>query len=769
MATPAAAQTAALKLQSALALHQQGRLDQAEAIYREILRQEPRHFDALQLLATIAAQRGNFSAAVPLFDQALAIDPDHGGLLVNRGVALQELGRLEEALASYERALALTPGDPGVLNNRGNVLRYLKRPEEALASYEHALRCLADYPDALNNRGIALQDLGRFAEALASYDRALALEPDHAEAHNNRGIALHKLDRIGEALASYERAIAIRPGYAEALYNRGNALRAQRLSEAALASYDLALAARPGYAAALADRANTLADLKRLHEALASYDLALAAEPRNAQVLNNRGIVLQDLKRYDEALASFTRALEITPQAEFLFGTWLNAKMQICDWSAVPDAVSALSGKVARGDKATHPFFFLALSASAALQQQAAQTWARHRHPARPLAPAPGARTGGERIRVGYFSADFRTHPVGLATAELFETHDRSRFEITAFSLRPAAADDAVRQRIARAFDAFIEVDRRSDAEVVALARQRGIDIAVDLGGFTTDSRTDLFALRVAPLQVGFLGYPGTMGAPYMDYLVADATIVPQAYRQYYSEKIACLPSFQPGDSTRPPGEDAPARAALGLPQTGCVFCCFNNVYKITPGVFDGWARILGKVPGSVLWLRSGNDWATRNLQQEAAARGIDPQRLVFAPHVGLAEHFARHRGADLFLDTYPYNAHSTANDALWAGLPVLTRAGETFASRVGASQLHAIGLPELVTATQEDYESLAIALATDRARLAEIRERLARNRLTAPLFDARLYVRSLEALYRAMHERLHATLPPADITQGVK
>jgi predicted O-linked N-acetylglucosamine transferase (SPINDLY family) len=692
----AAAEVNSAGIQAAFAMHQKGELTQAEALYKEILASQPRNFDALQLLATIAAQRENFATAVELFDRALKINPLHASSLYNRGIALRNLKRSEEALDSYDRALRIKPDYAEALCSRGNALRDLKRWEEALDSYDRALGIRPAYAEALLNRGNALRDQRRLDEAVASYDRAIEAQPDNAGAFNNRGSVLRDLMRGEEAVASYDRALRIKPDYAEALSNRGNAL--------------------------------------------------------------------LDLKRVPEALESYGRALRINPDYPFLYGTWLQTRMQICDWTDLPRDIAALVDKVSRGGQASPPFPVAVLSSSPALQQKAAEIYMQHKHPLSLALPEVPRRPRRDRIRVGYFSADYRIHPVSLLTAELFETHDRSRFEVTAFSFGPDTRDE-VRKRAKAAFENFIDVRNTSDTDVAMLARNLGIDIAVDLGGYTGDSRTGIFALRAAPLQINFLGYPGTMGAQYIDYLIADTTIVPETDKRYYAEKIAYIPSWLPNDSTRRIADKDFTRDALGLPQKGFVFCCFNNHYKITPRTFDGWMRILKEVDQSVLWLSDGNGRAKDNLRKEASLRGIAAERLVFAQRMPmLQDHLARQRSADLFIDTLPCNAGTTASDALWAGLPVLTCVGSAFAGRMAASLLNTIHLPELITSTQEEYEALAIELATNPEKLRQIRQKLEKNRLTTPLFDAKLYTQHIEAAYTQMYERHQAGLPPDHI-----
>jgi predicted O-linked N-acetylglucosamine transferase (SPINDLY family) len=373
-------------------------------------------------------------------------------------------------------------------------------------------------------------------------------------------------------------------------------------------------------------------------------------------------------------------------------------------------------------------------------------------------------RPASQKIRIGYFSADFRNHAVSLLTAELYELHDKNKFEIIAFSF---GVDDKgpMRLRLSQAFNQFIDVCDMSDLEIAKLARDLQIDIAVDLGGHTQDSRTGIFSNRAAPIQISYIGYLGTMGAEYYDYLLADETIIPDELQKFYAEKIVYLPSYQVNDRKRLISDRQFTRQELGLPEHGFVFCCLNNNYKILPATFDGWMRILKIVVGSALWLLEDNEWSRENLKKEAEKQGIAADRLVFAERLPLPEHLARHRQADLFLDTFPCNAGATASDALWTGLPILTRMGRSFASRVAASLLNAIGLPELITNTQEEYEALAIELALNQNKLAEIKLKLANNRLTTPLFDTPLFTKNLETAYIKMMGRYQDDLQPDHIS----
>ena len=621
----------------------------------------------------------------------------------------------------------------------------------------------ADHFDALHLLGVIAAQTQRTREGVELLGRAVAAYPNSAEAHSHLGVALGHLGRHAEALACAERAVALKPEYADAHYNRGVALGDLARYAEALKSYERAIALRADHAEAYNNRGIALAHFGRHAEALESYERAIALRPDYADAHHNRAAGLADVKRHAEAMESYERALQLKPDADFLYGDWLHARMHVCAWDDIDVYLGRLIEKIERHEKACQPFQALAMTSSAAIQRTAAETWVRDKCPPSQALPPVPRRPRGEKLRLGYFSADFRNHPVSLLAVGMFEHHDRSRFEVTAFSFGPETTDE-MSSRVAAAFDRFVDVRDLADADVAALARKLGIDIAIDLGGFTQGNRTGIFAARAAPVQVSYLGYLGTMGAEYIDYLVADNVIIPPESRKHYAEKIAYLPSYQANDEGRAVADRQFTREELGLPPTGFVFCCFNNNYKITPVIFDVWMRILQKVEGSVLFLYAGTEQAAANLKKEAALRGVAANRLVFGERLPVPEYLARYRSADLFLDTLPYNAGTTASDALWAGLPVLTCAGEAFASRMAASLLHAIHLPELVTTTRDEYEALAVALATEPDRLEGVRQRLAHSRTTAPLFDTQRLTRHVEAAYTAMYERYQAGLPPEHI-----
>jgi predicted O-linked N-acetylglucosamine transferase (SPINDLY family) len=734
-------------------LHELKRFDEALASYERALTVRPDLAEAFCNRGLTLHELKRFEEALASYDRALKVRPDYAEALCNRGLTLHELKRFEQALASYDRALKVRPDSAEVFCNRGLTLHELKRFEKALASYDRALTLRPDYAEALSNRGATLHELKRFEEALASYHRALALRPDHAEAFCNRGITLHELKRFEEALASYDRALKVRPDYAEVFSNRGITLHELKRFEEALASYDCALKVRPDYAEALSNRGVTLHELKRFEEALASYDRALKIRPDSAEVFSNRGVTLYELKRFEEALASYDRALAVKPDHAYAFGGIAVCVNRLCDWRRTMDVADKVVAHVLEKKSIISPSTLLGYSGDPSLQLQCARNYVADRIPS--LSPTlwAGETWRHDKVRIAYLSADFHQHAMAYLMAELFERHDRSRFEIIGVSF---GVDDKreMRKRLVAAFDQFHDVCRKSDEAVAKLLHDLQIDIAIDLMGYTQDFRPGILAYRPAPIRASYLGFPGTMGAEFIDYIIADKTVAPFEHQAFYTEKIVHLPDcYQVNDTKRKIAERTPTRQEAGLPDKDFVFCCFNNNWKITPDIFSVWMRLLREVEGSVLWLLGDNEGAERNLRMEAQAWGIDPTRLVFASRLPPEDHLARHRVADLFLDTLPYNAHTTASDALRAGLPVVTRLGESFAGRVAASLLNAIGLPELVTHSVEDYETLALRLAKNPSLLQGYRNRLAKNRLTHPLFDTDRFRRHMEASYLQMWE----------------
>ena len=842
---------------------QAGNLKDAEHLLKAVLRAQPRHIAALNVLGIVLTQLRQFdeaetylrralrenarsdatlynyglvlkalkrpAEALDRFTAALAINPSIAETWNNRGTVFNDLGRHDEAVTDFDSAIRINPRYADAFCNKGKALAILKRPHEALAAYDAALALRPDLAEAWSGRGEVCWALkryddvltacdkaltlrpdlaeawlgcgnvqakrGRYDEALAAYDKVLALQPGLAEPWLGRGNVYNELKRYDEALRAYDAALSAKPELVEAWYGRGNAFTSLRRYDKAFAAYDKALALQPDCAEAWLGHGNALFALRQYGEALsayekalglgpdlaeawlgcgsiyferadydeafAAYERALAASPDFAEAWNGCGNICFERRQYARALVAYDRAAELKPGLDYAAGTRLQAKLHMCDWANLEAEIGACLAAVRQGKLASTPFALLALPASAAEQQQCAKLYVEDRTPPMPsLSVKPHSH---DRIRVAYLSADFGEHPVAYLAAGLYERHDRSRFEITGISFGRDRTSP-MRERLQHGFDRFIDVVDRTENEIAALMKELEIDIAVDLMGHTRNGRPGVFARRPAPIQVSYLGYLGTMGADYIDYVIADAVALPFDQQKYYSEKIVHLPDcFLVNDDRLAIAPQTPTRDDAGLPRDGFVFCSFNNSYKLAPAVFELWMRLLQAIDGSVLWLAEANPDMAANLRREAQRCGVDPERIVFAPQLPLADHMARQRLADLFLDTTPYNAGATAAAALWSGVPLLTVLGSTFVGRMAASMLHAVGLPELVAESLSGYEALALKAATDQAFCTSLKQKLERNRGTFPLFDTARFGRHIEDAYVTMWQRHRQGLAPAN------
>ncbi len=700
----------------ALEFFRAGRHRSAEEIYEQVLAREPEHAVSLHHLGLIAHQRGDHEAAAALVSRAISAKPDYVEALSNLGVIFRALGRTQEAIAATGRAIAAQPG----------------------------------FAEAHSNLGNALEDEGRLREALAAYRRAASLNPGFVPACSNAANVLRKLGRCEEAVAACEEIIAARPDAAEPYFNLGNILKEMRQPERAIEAYRRAVALRPNFAEVYTNLGNVLQGEGAFEEAIEAYGQAIALCPAVADAHVNKGAALESVGRLAEAIACFRTAVELDPSLTEV-RIWLHHKRRaVCDWDGIETEEAELLQLLDSTDAPPHPFSVLSMAATPAQQLKVARAAAAGFKVSPPdYGPRPEA---AGKLRVGYLSNDFCRHATALLVAELFERHDRARFEIAAYSYGPDDHSE-IGARLRRAFDRFVDLRALSDEEAARRIHADGVDILIEMKGYTAGARTGISARRPAPVQASFIGFPGTMGADFIDYVIADSVVLPMGRQADFDEKIVHLPHcYQPNDTRRMIAEVTPTRVQCGLPEQGFVFCCFNNSYKLTPALFDIWMRLLDAAPGSVMWLLKANDLVKANLRKEARRRGVDPDRLVFAPKLPSPEHLARHRLADLFLDTLPYNAHTTASDALWAGLPVLTCAGDTFAGRVAASLLNAVGLPELVTTSLADYEALARKLSCGEPGLLQgLRRKLLGERLGSPLFDSERYARHFEAALEKM------------------
>jgi predicted O-linked N-acetylglucosamine transferase (SPINDLY family) len=683
--------------------------------------------------------------------------------VLREAIASLQGGRLDDAERQFRAILRERPRNPVALDLLGAVCAQRGRWTEAEEYLRAAIGAGAKLETTFYNYGRVLKELGRPAEAIAQLDRAIEIDPRSAEAHLEKAMCLLALKRFDAVQAHVERALQLNPGLVEAWTWLGHLYYGLERDDDALAAYDRALEIDRKTAEAWLGRGKVLRRKRRHAEALASYNEALTINPLLTDAWLSRGRLFIEGRQIEAARASFAGAVHVDPDALFAKGYLQHLRMVMCDWKDFDALLGDIERDIEMGKPSADPGCLVSLTASPRISQLSAQIYQRTFAPAAETARSDVGRRAG-RIRIGYLSAEFRDHAATHLLVGVLEHHDRARFEIHAFD---NGLDDhsEFRKRLLKGTDAHADISMLNSQQVAALTRASNIDILVALNGYFNLTRMDVFARRAAPVQVNYLGSPGTLGADYIDYIIADRRVIPEAERTFYCEKVAYLPGcYQPNDDRRRISDKPMTRAEFGLPDGAFVFCGFHKTVKILPRVFDAWMRILSAVDGSVLWLLDDPS-GRQNLWREASARGIDAERIIFAKHMPLADHLARHRLADLFLDTLPCNAHTSASDALWAGLPVLTQTGSTFPGRVGGSLLTAVGLTQLITDTSKQYLDLAISLARDPARLSAIRDELAAKRASAPLFDTASYTRGLERAFEMMAERHWAGLPPAHLS----
>ena len=691
---------------AAISHHRAGQLAQAESLYQQVLKANPKHADALHMLGVVYYQTSRAEQAVTVISQALVINPKNTDYLNHYALSLRAANQPEAAIKNFQQAVLLQPKDLDIQFNLANSLLTLNRFEEAAGYYRRILRVMPKNDDVREALCHCLTSLGNQA---------------------------HVLGNFIQAEACFEEALQFNAKDAAILYNLGNAQR----------------------------------ELGKPAEAAKHYAKAIQLTPDDADIYNNLGNVQRELGQLDLAIASYQKALALNPQLYHAKVHMVHQKQHICDWNGLDDEIAEIRNWVRTIPTAQiSPFAFLAMPGTTANEQKlCADNWVKNRYGSLielgiQLKFTHEAKLANRKIKIGYMSADFRLHPLAFLISELLELHDRSQFEIIGFSYGTDDKTDA-RKRIEKAFDAFYDIRQLPDTDAAKKIHDCGIDILVDLTGFTQNSRCGIVALRPAPVSVSWLGFPGTMGSfiggsyqskPLFDYLLTDSFITPPEATCNYAEHLALLPdSYQPNDRKRPVAK-TPSLTECALPDTAFVFCCFNQTFKITADFFNIWMRLLKATPDSVLWLLECNRWAKQNLIEQAALHGVASERLIFAPRVAIAEHLARHAHADLFLDTLPYNAHTTCSDALWMGLPVLTCVGDTFASRVAGSLLKAAGLNDLITCTLADYENKALSLAANTQALDAMKQKLLREKMNSALFDTASFTRSLEGIYKNIH-----------------
>jgi protein O-GlcNAc transferase len=638
-------------------------------------------------------------------------------LLQEAGLAYQNLN-YTLALDLLDRAYEACPLNVVILSNRGLVLKKMHRLNDALISFDAAIQIKLDFAEAYSNRGLVLQEIGLIEEAIISYDAAIFYKKNYAEAYSNKAFSLIHLRRIKDAIMCCKNALQIRPNYPEAFCNLGFAYQ---------------------------EHGNPTLAIKY-------YDQAIKLNHKLAEAHINKGTTLTEIGEIKDAISSYSVALKLSPNYQFLTSSYLHAKSKICDWTAHEKIIAVLKKQAEEKNIHAIPFVTLSIFDDPNIQQLVAMNYVNTKFPEKnyELFSLDDKNKNKNKIRIGYFSADFREHPVSYLSVELFELHNKNEFEIVAFSLKPSK-ETKTKLRIKNAFNEYYELYEKSDREIAEFSRKLGIDIAVDLGGHTKDNRVGIFSFKPAPIVVSYLGYLGTIGAKYYDYLIADKTLITEEVKCFYSEKIVYLPNYQVNDSQRKISQENFTLDELGIKEGSFIFCCFNNNYKIQPEIFNCWMNIIKTVENSILLLYAENKWAIENLRFEASLRGVDVSRIKFAQHAPYEDYLARYKLCNLFLDTFPYNAGTTASDALWTGLPVLTLQGKSFQSRMASSLLNSLDMSELITTSQKQYEDLAIELALDHGKYLQIKNKLNKNILTKKLFDIESTTKNIEMAFKKM------------------
>ena len=752
------------QIDSLILLYSSGQIEEALNRLESLKKINPKDAVLFNISGACYAKLGEPIIAIKQYDLAIAIDPKYSEAYSNLGITLQGLGELENALKYFEKAFALQPEKIETANAISSILSEINNPNISVEYYKKIIKSSPGLYIVHFNLGIAYQELDFIEEAINSYKQVLNLHPKFADAYLNLGLILEDSEKSDEALSNLEKAIEIEPENSVIWNNLGITLKSLERLDESIKSFENAIEISPEDSSIYYNLGITLRDINRIDDAIKNFEKAILLDPYNGELYFHLGETYNSVKIHSKALIALKKAYSINPGIEFLLGSIVNTKMDLSLWNNLNDNLNVLTSKIINNEKAITPFALMALIDDPQIQRKASQIYANFNYPNNASASTVKTYSNHKKIRIGYFSADFHNHPTMHLMAELFELHDKKKFEIFAFSFGPNQ-QDKWRKRVVLSFDKFIDVSSKSDVEISNLSKEMEIDIAVNLGGYTHSSRTGVFANFAAPIQVNFLGFPGTMGVNYIDYIVADQTVITPKNEKHFSEKIVYMPdSYQSNLSYGDISNKILSRQELGLPDEGFVFSCFNSSHKITPTTFNSWMRILKSVDGSVLWLYCNNKDSISNISKTASKFGIDENRIIYAERLPVKEHLNRIRNAELFLDTLPYNAHTTASEALRMGLPVLTLIGNSFASRVAASLLKAVNIPELITYTQVEYESLAIELALNSEKLSSIRGKLMNNLPTSALFNCRSYTESLELAFEAMHQRSQSGLKPDHI-----
>ena len=735
----------------------------AEINFTESLNLIPNRLSGMTNLVLTLIKLKKYHEAIILSDKIIYLYPNDEFAYFNRGSAQKELNQFNEALKSYELAIFFQPNYVEAYFECAQLNSQLQHYENALSYYNKILSVDNTIFEAYFNRGNLLKKLNRYDEALENYDKANELNPRFCALYYNIAIIQNEQKKFDKAIDNYKKAIEINPKYKEAYINQGNIFTELYRFDESLNAFNAAINLDPFCAVSYNNIGIIYQKIGDISKGLHNFEKAISINPEYIDARYNRGNIFFEIGRFEEALVDYEYIQKNNKEVDYLFGSIVHAKLNMCDWSDFDENISKITDSINRNFKIISCVLSLALIQSPSMQRRVAEIWSSNSYtPNDSLGTFP-LNNKNNKITIGYFSADFREHPVSYLTAELFELHDRTKFEVIGFYTGPKDFSE-MHHKISSSFDKFINISELSDIDAAKLSRSLGIDIAIDLTGITNNERVGIFSCRAAPIQISYIGYLGTLGASYYDYLIADKTIIPASLQKYYTEKIIYLNSFQVNDTRRIISDKVFTRSDLNLPEFGFIFCCFNNNFKISPIMFNVWMNILKRVPESVLLVLANSKLTERNLRNEASIRGVASDRIIFSNRLSRGDYLSRYKIPDLFLDTFPYNAGTTASDALWSGLPVLTYMGQTFSSRVAASILNSIGLPELISTSFSEYEQKAVEIALSPDKHELIKNQLVNNKITSKLFDTKSFVNNIEDAYFKIYQRYRLNLDPDHI-----
>ena len=734
--------------------YNQQKYDEVFKLSKKLITQYPRSVTLWNLLGAASKNLGKMDESIRSFKKVIELNPKYADGHNNLGVVLQEKGDLDESIKYFNKAMSLNPNYSQAYNNVGIV--YQKKGKLSLAAKytKKAIFLNPNYVEAYNNLATITQDQGKFSQAIEYFNKAISLNPSYSEAYYNIGLAFSKLNEFESAIKSYNKALSLKPNYPEAYNSLATIISQKGKLDEAIKLFNKAILLRPNYSEAYFNIGIVFKKQNKLYEALDSYQKAINLKPNYVESFYNIATIFEEQGKPHKAIDYYDKALVLRPDFNKAQAQKLHQKAKICDWKTIQEDKELFS-KLGTHTNHIPPFTMLSFEDEPRNHYLRSKLYAKKKYLQKQIPfDKKNKIFKNKRLRIGYFSADLQNHATMYLASKIFENYNKEKFEIYIYSFGRCLEHDEVREKLKNSVDVFKDVIDLNDKDIAMLARADQINIAIDLKGYTKNSRTGIFAYRAAPIQINFLGYPGTLGANFFDYIIADLTLIPETKKKFYSEEIIYMPhTYQPTSHSSIISNKKFTKSEMNLPNNSFVFCCFNNNYKISPNEFNIWMRILNKVENSVLWLIGSNKWAKQNLIKEAEKHGISNNRLIFANQITHSDHLARLRLADLFLDTFNYNAHTTTSDALWAGIPVITKIGNSFASRVAASLLMAVGLPELVVQNEIEYENLILEIASSPRKLFKIKEILSSNKLSKPLFNFEMYISHLEDAYKQVFE----------------